>query len=210
MSASAWYETWSFWQFAITTLAALMIGALGAFATLRAANPKRRLDFGTGPSVPLLIAAQTGAGTLELTHNGSPVASPRIVELRLRNSGRRDITQSQFHGNDSLRFDFGAQVVGVLGMKSSPAGTIAPSVNLFATRPTVVEIPPSLLARKQVFEVTLLLDGPDAKVRCTAAPLVDVKIRRGPVRSISDLMSVLALLFSGVSVLLAAVFSALA
>ncbi|WP_327390925.1 hypothetical protein OG728_31935 [Streptomyces microflavus] len=177
--ASAWYESWSFWQFAITTLVAVAVGAVAAFATLRAANPKRRLDWETGYSVPLLITPQTGAGVLELTHNGVPVAHPRIVELRLRNSGRRDITQAQFHGNASLTFDLGSRVVGVLGMTSSPAGAIPPVVTLTpSARPSVVEIPPSLLARKQVFEVTVLLDGQHEEARCTAAPLIDVTVRR--------------------------------
>ncbi|MFD3787588.1 hypothetical protein [Streptomyces cyaneofuscatus] len=205
--ASAWYESWSLWQFVITTFVAVGVGALGAFATMRAANPKRRLDYGTGSSVSLLVASQSGSGVLELTHNGTPVTEPRVVKLRLRNSGRRDITQAQFHGNASLEFRMGSPVVGVLGMTTSPTGTITPVVTTQVSRPRIVEIPPSLLARKQVFEVTLLLDGADADARCTAAPLVDVTIRRGPVRPASDRWAVGVMGSSALLVLLTAILT---
>ncbi|MBB4714443.1 hypothetical protein [Streptomyces luteogriseus] len=187
--AESWYESGSFWQFAITTIVAVAVGALAAWATMRSANPKRRLNYGTRTNASLLIASHSQSGALQVTHNGTPVSRPRIVELELRNSGRRDITAAQFHANEPLKFNLGADVVGVLGMASEPSGTIAPSIELPHATPRVIAIPPSLLARKQVFRVALLVDGPRAEVCCVQAPLVDVAVRSGIQESSSRLLS---------------------
>jgi hypothetical protein len=175
--AKPWYESGSFWQFAITTLVAVAVGALGAFATMRAANPKRRLSYRARTNAPLFIASHNQTAALQVTYNGTPVSRPRICELEIRNSGRRDITATHFHDGEALKFDLGADVVGVLGVTSSPSGRVVPAVDIDATDPQVVVIPPTLLTRKQVIRATFLVDGPEAEMRCVQAPLVDVDIR---------------------------------
>ncbi|MCX4413185.1 hypothetical protein OOK43_07775 [[Kitasatospora] papulosa] len=177
--AGAWYESGSFWQFAITTLVAVAVGALAAYATMRAANPKRRLGYSARTNASLFIASHSQTGALQVTHNSTPVNRPRIIELELRNAGRHDITATHFHAGEALRFDLGADVVGILGVTSTPSGTVVPAVGIDASVPRVVAIPPSLLARKQVIRATFLVDGPRAEVSCIQAPLIDVAVREG-------------------------------
>lgn len=177
--AGDWWESDSWWQFVITTIVAVAVGALGAFATTRASNPKRRLDYSTRTNASLFIASHNQTGALQVTHHGTPVSRPRIVELEIRNAGRHDITGTHFHGGEALKFDLGADVVGVLGVTSSPPGAVVPAVGIDATSSHVVLIPPTLLARKQVTRATFLVDGPRAEVRCVQAPLVDVSVREG-------------------------------
>lgn len=174
--AEPWYESGSFWQFAITTLVAVAVGALGAFATLRANNPKRRLTFKTLANTSLFVASHSQTGALAVTHNGTHVARPRVIELQITNLGSRDITSGQFHGGDPITFDLGADVVAVLEV-TSPFGGVTPPVAIDATTPSKILIAPCLLVRRRGWKISLLVDGPEAEVTCLA-PLVDVNVRQ--------------------------------
>ncbi|MFB8351008.1 hypothetical protein [Streptomyces niveus] len=213
LTASRWYESGSFWQFAITIVVAVAVGALGAFATTRASNPKRRLTYRTLANTSLFVASHSQTGALSVTHLGTAVARPRVIELELKNAGRRDITATQFHAGESIVFDLRAQVVAVLEVTSSPDGAVAPAVTL-TSQVGQIQIPPCLLMRKQTVWVSLLVDGSGADVRCVAAPLVDVQVRQGdaiPVgmRRILTLMVItLVLLTAGVGSMLGYVISA--
>ncbi|MEU5651285.1 hypothetical protein ABZ767_18445 [Streptomyces pseudogriseolus] len=188
--AKPWYESGSFWQFAITTLVAVAVGFLGAFATLRASNPKRRLAYWTLANTSLFVASHSQTGALTVAHHGTTVQRPRVVELELRNTGRRDITAAQFHAGQPIVYDLGADVVAVLEVASQPTGTVAPSVGISAGARHRIEVPPCLLARKQKVNISLLVDGPERPVRCLGAPLVDVQVRETaePVRSRSVML----------------------
>ncbi|MFJ5732404.1 hypothetical protein [Streptomyces paradoxus] len=175
--AGEWWASGAFWQFAITTFIAVVIGALGAYATIRANNPKRRLDFGVVTNSSLFVTSHEQTGALSVTCNGTPVARPRIIDLELRNAGRRAITEAQFHGGDPIKFDLGANVVAVLAVSSRPTGSIAPDVRVDPSSSQVIQIPASLLAPRQRVRISILVDGPRADVECLAAPLVDVAIR---------------------------------
>ncbi|WP_436739941.1 hypothetical protein [Streptomyces sp. BBFR102] len=174
--AKTWYEDGSFWQFTITSIVALAVGALGAFATIRASNPRRRLSYSTLVNASLFVASHSQAGALTVRHLGTPVSRPRVVELELRNSGRLAITAAQFHDGQPLQVALGGTVVGVLDIKTSPSSTVAPSVDIHPEAPQKISIPPFLLARKQAVRMTLLIDGPKADVK-VQAPLIDVVVR---------------------------------
>lgn len=141
--AAPWYESSSFWQFVITTLVAVAVGALGAFATMRASNPKRRLDYAALVNASLFAASHRQSSDLAVTYTGTPVGRPRIIELVLANAGRRDITAAQFHGGDPIKYDLGAEVVAVLEVSSSPPGTVAPNVAVAPSSRQVIQIPPA-------------------------------------------------------------------
>ncbi|WP_405799490.1 hypothetical protein [Streptomyces sp. NBC_01506] len=173
--ASPWYESGSFWQFVITIIVAVALGALGAFATTRASNPKRRLTYRTLANTSLFVASHTQTGALSVTHSGTAVARPRVIELELMNAGRRDITAAQFHANENIVFDLGVEVVAVLEVASSPDGAVSPVVT--PSQLGRIQIPPCLLVRKQKVSVSMLVDGPVTPVRCIAAPLIDVQVR---------------------------------
>ena len=178
--ATPWYESGSFWQFAITTLVAVAVGFLGAFATLRASNPKRRLAYRTVSNTSLFVASHSQTGALTVAHHGTTVQRPRVVELELKNAGRRDITAAQFHAGESIVYDLGADVVAVLEVASHPSGSVTPSVSISTGNRRQIVIPPCLLTRKQSVSISLLVDGSARPVRCLGAPLVDVQVREAP------------------------------
>ncbi|MFD9517895.1 hypothetical protein [Streptomyces sp. NPDC059979] len=169
-----WYESDSLAHFLITIALAMAMGAAGLYATLKAANPTRRLSWGTRRNTSLYAASHRETGALVLTHGGEKVDRPRLVDFRLTNDGRRDITADMFHGNEPIQFDLGINVVGVLASESSPASTVAPGVTVSGQR---ISVAPFLFKRRQTVSIVVLVDGPEAKVTCTAAPLVEVKVR---------------------------------
>lgn len=172
--ANPWYESGSFWQFMITTMIAIAIGALGAYATLRASNPVRRLSYRPLIDTSLLTASTRQAAHLSVTYGGTVVQRPRLVELELRNTGQRDITASMFHGGDPIKIDLGAEVVAVLDVEVAPEGATPPRVT---SSGTAVEVHPSLLARRQSVILSILVDGRRVTLSCRV-PLVDVHIRQ--------------------------------
>ncbi|MFF2410953.1 hypothetical protein [Streptomyces sp. NPDC058092] len=95
----------------------------------------------------------------------------------IANKGRRDITAGMFHNDEGFGFDFGVGVTMILGLTTTPSGTVLPVLrtgdSLQATR---LEVRPSLLSRGQVITVTMLIDGDEKPVELLRAPLVDVKV----------------------------------
>ncbi|MFF4727203.1 hypothetical protein ACFY3M_17980 [Streptomyces mirabilis] len=188
--AGDWWASGSFWQYVITTLAGILIGVLGAWATLRANNPKRRLNWWVESNTPLINPSlPTAGGALTVQLGGRQLRKPRTIELVLANDGRHAITSSMFHGGASVRFDFdGVGVIAILGVVTKPTGSVRPTFDIgpvttvggIITAEDWVDLPPSLLSRGQVVMVTVLVDGDEKDVKCVSAPLVDVDVTNQP------------------------------
>ncbi|WP_328925585.1 hypothetical protein OG429_13625 [Streptomyces sp. NBC_00190] len=182
IAAGEWWESGSWWQLAVTITASLAVGALAAWATIRANNPKREVNWWVQSNTPLM-GEQFAGGNLSVHFVGVPVANPRIVELVIQNGGRRDITAGMFHNGEAIQFDFEADVCTVLDLTTSPTGSVPPRTNTAGWTVTAnetsgeswLEIKPCLLRRGQLVTVTLLIDGDEKPVRCTRFPLVDVE-----------------------------------
>ncbi|WP_167503204.1 hypothetical protein [Streptomyces malaysiensis] len=202
MLAADWWESGSWWQFAITIAVALAVGALGAWAALRSANPKRKINWWVRSNTPLVNERYTGAtpanaGGLAVNLGGFPLTQPRVVELVLANTGRRDITAAMFHANEPIRFEFDVEVCTLLDVTTTPTGSVQPALRTEMWRTagvnsyggTYLELPPSLLRRGQVVTATVLLNGEEKPVQCTSFPLVDVKVTND---ALGSALSVLA------------------
>ncbi|MFE4527152.1 hypothetical protein ACFRMO_08130 [Streptomyces anulatus] len=187
--AANWWDSGSWWQLAITIAASLMVGAAGALATLRAANPKRKITWWVQSNTPIVNeryprARTASAGGMAVTLDGHTLAQPRVVELIIANTGRRDITAAMFHDGDPISFGFDVDVCTILDATTKPAGSTQPVLHTGAFSATDpigfadkhVEVAPSLLRRGQVVTVTVLLNGEEEPVQCTDFPLVDVKM----------------------------------
>ncbi|WP_031513676.1 hypothetical protein [Streptomyces sp. NRRL F-5123] len=179
LTAAAWYKDGDFWQFAVTTVVALALGALGALATVRASNPKRRLVYRTLANTSLFVASHSATSALMVTHGITPVLRPRVIELELKNGGRKDITLDQFHAGAPIKYDLGADIVAVLDVSTEPTGSTPPVVEVDPASRNSLTVKPFLLARKQVVRISILVDGAQADVQFLSVPLVDVDRREG-------------------------------
>ncbi|MCX5236223.1 hypothetical protein OG824_13540 [Streptomyces prunicolor] len=165
------------WSIVVTAVVSLLVGLLGAWAALRAGNPKRRLHWWVESNTPLMSPQYGSSGDISIRYQGSRVDQPRIVEFVVANTGRKDITSSMFHADDSLIFDFGERIVRLLTTNSSPDGSTTPPITYpGTTRVVAFELNPCHIAERQVVRFTFLIDGDEAEVRCSQMPLVDVRV----------------------------------
>ncbi|MFF3489254.1 hypothetical protein ACFYXC_39360 [Streptomyces sp. NPDC002701] len=182
--AGQWWHNIDVWTIVIAAVVSLLVGWIGAWATLRSNNPKQELGWWEQSNTPLFAesryAGQTGPLTVQLGH--TRLEKPRIIDLVIMNLGRRDITAAMFHEGAPLRFSFGAPVLVILEYESRPAATLGQLIDTYVdigsmpTAPTVggIELKPTLLRKGQVVTITVLVDGGRAATRCTDFPLVDV------------------------------------
>ncbi|WP_329289539.1 hypothetical protein [Streptomyces pseudovenezuelae] len=193
--AGEWWDSDPWWQFVLTLIIGVVVGCLGAWATLRAGNPKRKINWWVESNTSLLSLSERPDNGQELTvHLGAhAIRNPRVVELVIANVGSRDITAGMFHADEPMRFDFGqSEVYGVLARRTDPEGTVMPTLEIgpiqvhpptrgIANAPTTsadswLDLAPCLLKRGQSVTVTVLLSGEEERVRCLSAGLVDVDV----------------------------------
>uniref|UniRef100_A0AAU2A2U5 Uncharacterized protein n=1 Tax=Streptomyces sp. NBC_00093 TaxID=2975649 RepID=A0AAU2A2U5_9ACTN len=180
--AGEWWESGSWWQFAITISVSLMAGALAAWAALRSTNPKRKINWWIQSNTPLFNRPAGDGALLNVALGSVRLSSPRIVELVISNSGSRDVTASMFHEGESINFDFDEDVSAILDVVTDPEGTLLPRIEAWRTLiPATggrhrggILIKPSLLRRGQTIAVTVLVDGEEKPVQCAQFPLIDV------------------------------------
>ncbi|MFI7138644.1 hypothetical protein ACIBQ5_13035 [Streptomyces massasporeus] len=185
--AGAWWESGSWWQFAVTLIAGIAVGGMSVWGTLRAANPKRKINWWVESNTSLLsISERPNDGAPLTVHLGSyALQNPRVVELMIANVGSRDITASMFHADQSMRFDFGSVAVcGILARRSEPEGTVLPgfdaepvrTIGTTSSAGNWLDLQPCLLKQGQSVTVTVLIDGEEQAVKCVSAGLVDVEV----------------------------------
>ncbi|MGW7408004.1 hypothetical protein ACWGI9_30580 [Streptomyces sp. NPDC054833] len=172
--AAAWYESDTFWSISVGAVVAIATAALGAWATLRSASPKRRLTYCLRKYTSLLNTIDEIPSTLSVTHGTTEIANPHIAEVQLCNQGRRDITSTDFHNGEPIRFNFGAPVVAVLGIERGMATYPEPEVT---HSDGLLSVGPSLLPRGQAISISVLLDGEGTEFEIQTA-LVDVRVTR--------------------------------
>ncbi|MDI1453069.1 hypothetical protein NHG22_04455 [Streptomyces sp. ATE26] len=181
--AGEWWESGSWWQFAITILAGLVGCVLGAWAAFRSSNPKRKINWWIRSNTPLFNRPAGDGALLNVTLGSVRLTSPRIVELVISNSGRRDVTAEMFHGAEPIKFDFDHAVAAVLDVASDPEGTLLPQIETWQELIPATGgqhrggllIKPALLRRGETITVTVLIDGEKKQVRCVQFPLIDVE-----------------------------------
>lgn len=170
------------WAIVVAAVVALLVGWLGAWATLRASSPKLKVNWWVRSNTPLInLQRRDEAIRVQLGHIN--LEKPRIVELVIANEGRRDITSAMFHDGRPFRFSFGVPVMAVLHSESGPAAGHHRFSSGYISLPggrlqgeSWVELAPTLLKRKQVVTATVLVDGDEAPVECRQDPLVDVDV----------------------------------
>ncbi|WP_200303480.1 hypothetical protein [Streptomyces adelaidensis] len=105
------------------------------------------------------------------------MTEPRLVEILIKNSGRRDIQVSDFaNAENSLIFDFGAPVISILDSRVEPS-TSAPAVTSHAG--SELRLHPGLIAKGQTVQLSVLVDGPEQDARLKVATILETPARRG-------------------------------
>ncbi|MEU5256700.1 hypothetical protein [Streptomyces longwoodensis] len=174
--AGKWYENVDVWTLIVTSLVALVVGWAGAWVAFRAANPKLRIDWIVRLNDPLIEPAHASS-RITLQADGTPVTHPRIIEIQVSNSGRKDIVGSMFNDGESLLFDLGAPIITILDVEDQPAEG-APELEWARDGTSQVGIPPCHFARGRTVKYRFLVDGPNAPIKVVRQPLVDVNVRR--------------------------------
>ncbi|WPO73865.1 hypothetical protein [Streptomyces sp. KN37] len=171
--AAAWYESEAFWTITVGGVVAMAVGTLGAWATLRSANPKRRMTYCQLRDTSLLSVLHSDSD-IEVRHSNVRLEHPRIVDVEIANTGRRDIPASMFHAGEPISFDLGAPIIAVLSSVSFPFDNRVPAAEIEGQE---IRIGPGLLAKRQRVTFSLLVDGRAHPMTCQHS-LVDVDVRR--------------------------------
>ncbi|WP_327292457.1 hypothetical protein [Streptomyces sp. NBC_01198] len=153
--AGAWYQSSLLWTI-VGILAGVLVGALGAWATLRASYPKLRLNIQVD-SITRLLAATSVQDQLTVSYNGATLHDPHLLVFDITNTGRRDITADMFHGGEATAFDFGEPIVALMQWQG-----VSPSAGprYFTAHGSELSMKPLHVARKQKISISILFDGP--------------------------------------------------
>ncbi|MDF3141789.1 MULTISPECIES: hypothetical protein [unclassified Streptomyces] len=163
------------WSALISALIAVMMGLAALWGALYVAKPKRRLLWVEALNAPLL--SDTSASSSVHVSTGTAVlTNPRVVQLGLKNGGRRDIVQSDFASdNDSLCFDFHAPIVQVMSTQVEPGTAPTPTTRVDGTK---LYVHKGLIKSSQVIRFSILVDGDNEDVTCENAHIVETKTKQ--------------------------------
>ena len=157
----------------VTSIATVVISALGIVVAVRVGSTKRQLRYGFALDIPLLLGApEHSMQHLKVLYKGEPLNEPRVLLVRLISRGRKAITRENFDGDNPLTFDFGARVVALLGAGTKPKSATLPDLG---TDQTKLEVWPSLILKRQTITVGVLVDGTPSGITCNRR-LADVDI----------------------------------
>ncbi|MFG2489245.1 hypothetical protein ACGFSI_41740 [Streptomyces virginiae] len=179
--AAPLWESPTFWA-AGAVGATLGVGAVAAWATLRAARPKRQLAYWHDtlpliqqPTLGTLVQRRIAGSGLEVRLHGQALENPRLVTIHLRNTGRSDITSAQFDGGAPIRLLLDLPILELIAVDSVPEEATPPALS-FADPPLELRIGPGRIGAGCSVTYTVLVDGhTDVRLR---HGLADVKVRR--------------------------------
>jgi hypothetical protein len=155
LASAPFYVSATFWA-AAAVFAAIFIGIGAMWATLRASNPKRRIDYWF-QDTPLLQGHQSLDGSLEIRRNGTVLGDPRLVRVQLRNTSRRDVGSTSFDQDEPFRVDLGTPILDILGVETQPTTAQPPPGTPSGTE---LRIGPGRIGRGSQVTYLLLIDGP--------------------------------------------------
>lgn len=172
--ASSWLESGTFWTVAVGAAASILSAAFGAWMANRYNNPKHRLEFQWYKNTSLLEAA-SGSGALTVQHGGTALTEPRVIDVSIRNNGKKEITASTFHANQPIEISLDSKIIEVKDIQNEPPTSTPPNWSISPGGDKLL-ISPSLLVAKQQFKISVVADGPgdESKFRFIA-PLIGIE-----------------------------------
>jgi hypothetical protein len=157
IASQEFYRSPIFWA-AAAVVAAVVIGVGTMWATLRAANPKRSIQYAM-EETRLFQPHEHLDGAMELRRNGVLLTDPRIVRVRIRNNGRRDVSANDFDGAQPIQACFGVPVLELLSSGSQPSTSHTPAAIVSGNE---LRIGPGRFGKATETSYVVLIDGPPA------------------------------------------------
>ncbi|MFG2272090.1 hypothetical protein ACGFNY_20305 [Streptomyces chartreusis] len=179
MIAAGYFGSNDFWNTLVSALLGIAVGVASVLATLKAQNPKRRIVWEVHSNQSLVPTTTSGAPSVTISHVHStgPLTEARLVELKLRNAGRKDVIPGDFTlGNESLVFDFGVPVAALLDVATDPPSAPQPNIIISGNELKVASSP---ILRGQELSYSVLINGPEKKVKIKTAAILNTPPREG-------------------------------
>lgn len=208
MGIAAWWA--EYWQFTVGTLVGV-VGTAAGMLQARRGRMVKTLDYYVVDDVELLTDDARSLRTrLHVEYDGVRVVAPRIVSVRIRNTGTTAIREAEYTRPVRIRYaanpPFEATVVacspdsGLEGVRNLHAASGEPDVLL----------QPGLMNPGEWFDVQMISDGPhgrisvDARFADQSRPMADMAdgARLGPLSRLEVVLLVLLPLLAALSVLL--------
>jgi hypothetical protein len=145
----------------VISLVALGVGALAAFYSRLALSPARRqLEIVV---VQLSRIVTTSHDKMSVHYDNRPLQSPYLCSVRIQSIGKHSVSSTQFDQDQPIELSLGATIIEVLDISSTPTDIKPPDIR---TDDQHVRIYPSLLAKSQVVDCTILTEGkPSLSIR---------------------------------------------
>jgi hypothetical protein len=177
--ASGWYDSATAWS-AVGTLVALVSSLFGAWVTVKAARPTRRLLYKIKAVRPLVDAeARLGEHEMVIRPSGTALKRPYILDIELANQGP-DISSESYDRDQPLQLEISIPVVKINYATYSRGSRGRVPISLSET---ALKIGPGLIGRSQKISVSLLVEGSGAVVTCLRPNIVGVDVVPGGVHS---------------------------
>lgn len=176
--AESYIGSAEFWNTVISGVIGIVVGVAAAAIGYRAQNPKRRILWEEHSNQSLVPATASGAPspvTISVGGLPHPLPEARLIELKVRNAGRKDVKRDDFTmENDSLVFDFGVPVVAVVDVATDPPSAPTPGVDLNGTQLKVQKSP---ILRGQEIAFSVLVNGPQWPVKIANQSILDTPVK---------------------------------
>ncbi|QIQ04489.1 hypothetical protein [Streptomyces liangshanensis] len=182
MILAAFIGSDDFWSAIIGGGITTIVGLLALWGALYAANPRRGFIWQEVRNVSLL---RDSVNSVSVSHDGNPISEPRLVDLAIRNNGKRDIEASMFsNSTNSLIFDFKLPIIGVVDSTAHPAHSGVPTTSVAGT---LLHVHPFLISRGHTITFSVLLDGPQEKTEISSSQIAQNPAREGNIDRPRDL-----------------------
>ncbi|MFD6421573.1 hypothetical protein [Streptomyces sp. NPDC060198] len=170
------------WAIIATTLTAILGAPAAAYIQGRIVNGKPILEYQWLKNTALLAAPLGGDSALSIRHQETALRNPRIIDVSIRNAGKKEITESSFHAGNPIEISFDdSTIVEVKGVVTRPADRPQPIWTLSPDNKKLL-IQPCLIAGAQesVFSIIADGEGDESKFRLIS-PIVGAEAKHVPV-----------------------------
>ncbi|MFD3919126.1 hypothetical protein [Streptomyces sp. NPDC058595] len=182
LSSPSWLASGTFWQILFSVFTTFLGVVIGAWLTNKYNNPRRELQYQWRKNTPLLETSTSSASNLTVSHGSTPLAEPRVIDVLLRNQGRKEITSSDFHNGDPITVKLDCSIIELKEVHNDPSTSVPPEVTVSSDKTELI-VSPSLLVAGQEVVITVVGDGPGNEEEFSLrSPLVGVR----PPKQIKD------------------------